>query len=144
MTIRFVDLLELNANLKPGQQQQRATEEFPSVVQNSHMEIWRLGEELPTSGAHIWIGVASYSIPDLEMLDAIEAKLSREPAQNERIHLFDVSSFTGMRDFEKYLPGIGKVYQTPAIGIWEDGVLKEKASGTAAKNWLVRRYQLSD
>ena len=143
MTIRFADLLELNANLLPGQQQQRAAQEFPSVVQNSHMEIWRPEEELPARGAHIWIGIASYSIPDLEMLDAIEAKLSREPTQNETIHLFDLSSLTDIGDFEKYLPGIGKVYQTPVIGIWEDGVMKEKASGTAAKNWLVQRYQLS-
>lgn len=143
MTRGFVDLLELNSNLPPSEQQQRASEQFPSVVENTHMEIFRPGEELPTSGAHIWIGVASYSIPDLVMLDTIEAKLSREPCGNDTIHLFDVSAFTDSRDFEKYLPGIGRVYQTPVIGIWEDGVLKEKASGVTAKNWLMQRYDLT-
>jgi hypothetical protein len=138
----LLKLLEANANLTPAQQQQRAAEQFSAVVAKSHMEMLPPEEVLPAQGAKILIGVASYSIPDLEMLDAIEARLSREPIDDETIHLFDVSALPDSRDFEKYLPGIGRVYQTPVIGLWQNGVLQDKASGTLARHWLTQRYGL--
>lgn len=143
MTMSFAELLKSDLHLSPSQQQQLASELFPSVVENSHMQLWRPGEGLPSGGTEIWIGVASYSIPDLEMLDDIEAKLSRQNAEDETIHLFDVSAFPEFRNFEDLLPGIGKVFQTPVIGIWEGGVLKERASGARAMDWLAQRYRLS-
>jgi len=77
---------------------------------------------------------------DLELLDAIEARLTAE-GRNETIYLFDVSAFPDFKDFEKYLPGIGRVYQTPVVGSWKDGVLKERLSGAVARAWLSRRYK---
>jgi hypothetical protein len=67
------------------------------------------------------------------LLDGIDAELPRE-GRNETICLFDVSAFPDFKDFEKCIPGIGKVYQTPVAGIWNDGVLKERLSGAVARS----------
>lgn len=143
MMTTFSELLNSSSDPAPGQQQQRAAEQFPSLVQSSHMKLWQPGRDLPLNGAEVvWIGVASYSVLDLELLDAIEAKLTRE-GQNETIYLFDLSAFPDFKDFEKVLPGIGSVYQTPVVGSWNDGVLKEKLSGAVARAWLARRYELA-
>ena len=142
MTI-FSDLLNSSSDLAPGQQQQRAAEQFPLLVQSSHMELWQPGRDLPANGAEVvWIAVGSYSVHDLELLDAIEAKLTLK-GRNETIYLFDVSAFPAFKDFEKYLPGIGRVYQTPVVGSWNNGVLKERLSGAVARAWLSRRYKLT-
>ena len=140
--MRFIDLLNANSQLSPAEQQQRASEQFSSVVKNSRMKVWRLREQFPAQPARTCIAVASYSVSDLEILDALEAKLASNSTRNEIIYLFDLAASPEFSDFEKYLPGIGKVYQTPVIGFWEGGILKEKASGASAKNWLVRHYEL--
>ena len=143
MMTTFSKLLNSSSDLAPGQQQQRAAEQFPSLVQSSHMKLWQPGRDLPLNGAEVvWIAVASYSVPDLELLDAIEAKLTGE-GQNETIYLFDLSAFPDFDDFEKFLPGIGAVYQTPVVGSWTGGVLKERLSGAPARAWLARRYKLT-
>src|SRR4030095_4310183 len=118
MTMRFIDLLKTNSDLSPAKQQQRAADNFSSVVENSHMKVWRPGEELSTHGRQLWIAVASYSIPDLEVLDNLEAKLAGGSTVEEIIHLFDLSTDPDFRDFENIVPGIGQVYQTPVIGLW--------------------------
>lgn len=138
----FRQLLNLNPRLPPGQQQQRAVEEFPSVVRQSHMELWQPGQDLINGDHGVWIAIATYSVLDLELLDALEAKLSCEE-QKQSIYVFDVFAFPEFGDFEKYLPGIGKVFQTPIIGAWTDGILEEKLWGAEARQWLVRRYELS-
>jgi hypothetical protein len=142
MTFGFSALLDTNRELSPAQQQQQALEKFPSVVDQSHMENWRPGESLPTKGKQILIGVATYSVADLQFLDALEAKLAAEGTQYETTYLFNLAAFPEFRDFETYFPGIGKVYQTPVMGFWEDGVLKEKFWGATARDWLVRHYRL--
>ncbi len=48
-----------------------------------------------------------------------------------------------MEDFEKYVPGIGKVFQTPVVGYWEDGLLKEKAWGKKGRDLLSEALGLS-
>jgi hypothetical protein len=142
MMTTFSELLNSSSDLASGQQQQRAAEQFPSLVQSSHMKLWQPGRDLPLNGAEVvWIAVASYSVPDLELLDAIEAKL--KGGQTETIYLFDLSAFPDFKDFERVLPGIGRVYQTPVVGSWNDGVLKERLSGAVARAWLSRRYELA-
>jgi hypothetical protein len=134
---KFADLL-LKTSGNPGQAQQLAAELFPRVVAMSKMKLWRIGDPFSNVGSRILIGIAaSYSIPDLQLLDEITSNIS------DQMDVFDVSDCKEMKDFENYIPGIGNVYATPIIGYWENGVLKESLSGFHARNWLVNRYQLS-
>jgi hypothetical protein len=140
---KFVDLLLKTFDIH-DQAQLLAAELFPRVVAMSKMRLWRIGDSISTVESRILIGVAaSYSIPDLQLLDEINKRLSGESIISDRVDVFDISSCKEMKDFENYIPGIGNVYQTPIIGYWENGVLKESLSGFHARNWLVNRYQLS-
>jgi hypothetical protein len=95
-------------------------------------------------GSRILIRVAaSYSIPDLQLLDEINKRLSGASNISDQVDIFDVSGCKEMKDSENYIPGIGNIYATPIIGYWENGVLKKSLSGFHARNWLVNRYQLS-
>ena len=96
----------------------------------------------PEKGQRILIGVAFYSVYDLELLDAITAKL-RECPREEQIEIFDVMTCKSQADFEACLPGIEKVVQTPVVGNWIDGDLNEKASGHRAVGIIKRHYGLA-
>jgi hypothetical protein len=140
---KFVDLLLKTPDI-PDQAQQLAAELFPRVVAMSKMRLWRIGDPVSNVGSRILIGVAaSYSIPDLQLLDELNKRLSSASNISDQVDVFDVSDCKEMKDFENYIPGIGNVYHTPVIGYWENGVLKESLSGFHARNWLVNRYHLS-
>ncbi len=96
----------------------------------------------PEKGQRVLIGAAFYSLYDLELLDAITATL-REHPREERIEIVDVMSCKSQADFEACLPGIGKVVQTPVVGIWFDGDLNEKASGNRAVEIVKRHFGLA-
>jgi hypothetical protein len=78
------------------------------------------------------IGVAFYSLRDLEFLDQLMTS-SRIP---KTIVVFDVLSCETMADFEKFIPGIGPVHQTPVVGIWKDGQLARKGVGARGRDLL--------
>jgi hypothetical protein len=79
----------------------------------------------------------------MQLLDALQEKLTQIPPRDERIEVFDVDSFTSMADFDKFIPGIGPVYHTPAVGVWHNGVFEEKASGVTARELIYTRFRLS-
>ncbi len=139
----FVDLL-LKASEHPVRAQQKAAELFPSLVVMSKMRLWRIGDSVPDVGSSILIGVAaSWSLYDLQLLDDLNKRLTSASELIDQVDVFDVSDCKEMKDFENYIPGIDNVYQTPVLGYWENGVLKESLSGFPARNWLVNHYQLT-
>lgn len=89
------------------------------------------------------IGVAFYSLPDLELLDRIIAARKVRPAQaSEAIIIFDVLGCQSMEDFARLIPGITPVYQTPVIGIWRGGHLVHKETGARARELISSHYGL--
>jgi hypothetical protein len=97
----------------------------------------------PESGQRVVIGATFYSLYDLELLDAVMTTLQESEATEERLEIFDVTNIKTQADFEDCMPGIGKVFQPPVVGIWRDGVLKEKATGRQAAETVRRHYGLS-
>ena len=136
---KFEDLLKLNTHLPPGEQQRLAIELFPATVATTRMSMWAPGESFPTEGNRLLIGIATYSHYDLDLLDALDSQFRGD----DTIQLFEVSSCSTMDDFEKFVPGIAKVLQTPVIGFWEDGQLAYHAQGALARRWVRDRYGLT-
>jgi len=100
------------------------------------MHLWVPGDEISTNVDRLLIGVATYSTADLKLLDAVNRWLAGRT--DIRVDTFDVLDIVHPSDFEKYIPGIGRVYQTPVAGLWAGGVLAEAGSGIAARRMLER------
>ena len=141
MTNSFSNLLLGRPDLGHVERQRASEAEFPSLIEKSHMRMWRLGEESPPAGEQvIWIGVGTFSVYDMELLDKLEAKLSRETVK-ELIYVSDTVAFPEF-NFEERLPGIGRVFDVPIVGYWKEGVLEVKLSSAKARDWLMERFEL--
>lgn len=73
------------------------------------------------------LGVAFYSLSDLQFLDSIVIR-SRDTSRHSRIEVFDMLSFKSMADFEGIFSGL-RTAMPPVIGIWKNGNLIEKGFG---------------
>lgn len=91
------------------------------------------------------IGIAFYSLPELELLDRlILIRDSVADSNGKSIIVFDVLRFKTMADFERLIPSFGPAYQTPIVGIWQDGNLVEKGTGGRGRALLSRYYNLNE
>jgi hypothetical protein len=118
--ISFTDLLR--TDLWPALEQGQAERQFPLLTARSHLHLWRPGDTICSTGRRILIGVATYSIHDLRLLDVVEQLLSQSNDNRLlRVDVFSAHQCQTQDDFDKYVPGIGPVFQTPVVGIWEDG-----------------------
>ena len=140
--IRFSSLLEPRSEMSVAQQQRDAGEQLAALLLESRLHPWQPGDPILNRGRRILLGVASYSVADLALLDT----LNEAHAQGSiwpGVDVFNVHECQSMQDIEKYVPGIGKVFQTPVVGYWEEGLLKEKASGKAGRDLLAKVLNLS-
>lgn len=137
---KFVDLLAGGAVKSPSEQQLCAQECLPIAISSSNLNVWKPGDSFAKQGRRILVGVATYSIADLCLLDALNELLNSNTLGCDRVDVFNVLDCRTTADFDEYVPTIGTVFQTPVVGVWEGGVLKEKASGAAARNLLYRLY----
>jgi hypothetical protein len=93
----------------------------------------------------IVIGVATYSAPELALLDELDAALHKGREGKARVEVFDVLECTQMDDFQKFIPGINPVYRTPVVGVIADGRLVDQATGLSdVKETLARFNMLRD
>jgi len=134
---RFSSLLEPQSEFSVGQQQKAAIEQLAMMIRGSRLHSWKPGDPMTNHGRRILLGVASYSLRDLKLLDTLNEGLDNESAW-PRLDIFNCLECRSVQDFEHYVPGIGKVLQTPVVGYWEDGILKERAWGKAGRDLLTR------
>ena len=128
--------------LPPHQHSAYVSAKLSEALSGSHLNYWRLDDSVPNAGRRTLIGIAPYAFPDLELLDSLERALSKKSNSTERIDVLDVLTCRTVDDFERCLPGIGKVFQTPVVGFWKNGDLEQKASGAPACQLIIRRYDL--
>lgn len=139
---RFSSLLEPRSEMSVGQQQRDAAEQLACVLRESRLHPWQPGDPVLNHGRHILLGVASYSMADLALLDTLN-EANGQGASWPALDVFNVLECRSIQDFEKYVPGIGKVFQTPVVGYWEEGLLKEKAWGKAGRDLPAKVLNLS-
>ena len=131
----FTEVLDcLKSNLHVKELGVRLSE----ALSTSRLNHWKARDNIASAKRRVLIGVAPYSQYDLKLLEALN-ELPLDPA-SDRIDVFDVLACQTQEDFEEYVPGIGKVYQTPVVGIWRNGKLEERNSGHSARELLMRLY----
>jgi hypothetical protein len=97
---------------------------------------------LPPTGTHVILGVATYSQQELNLLDDVNASLSSGNGQTLQVDVFDVLECEQMSDFEKFIPGLGPVYQTPVLGVVADGSLVQSAVGLREVEEVLRQHRI--
>ena len=134
---KFHDLLQTCTDTPVGEQQESARKSFPVVVSKSRFRLWSPGQPISAHGNRLLVGVATYSEPDLALLDLVQEAVDWDK-KAPRIDVFNTLDCKSQQDFEKYIPGIGDVFQTPAVGLWQNGVLMETAWGKPARDLIAR------
>jgi hypothetical protein len=135
---KFHDLLQARADVPVGEQQESARKSFPLVVSKSRYNLWSPGQPISTHGNRLLVGVATYAEPDLALLDLLQEAVDWRDKNAPRIDVFNTLDCKSRQDFEKYIPGIGDVFQTPAVGLWQNGVLTDTAWGKPARDLIAR------
>ncbi len=132
----FTDLLR--TDLSPSGEQAQAERQFLLLIAGSKLHLWRPGEAIDSQGRRLLIGVATYSLSDMRLLDVVDEALRRGREPTLRVDVFSIQECKTQDDFDYYIPGIGKVFQTPVVGIWHHGLVMEKAFGAAARSLVAQ------
>jgi hypothetical protein len=115
---------------------------FPAAVGESPFRLWKPGDPIARQGTRILIGVATWSGYDMQLLDMLEEALSRA-TDVPLVEVFNAGILTSMDEFYKYILEVPDVFHTPAVGVWRDGVLTERAAGYAARDLVARMFGFS-
>jgi hypothetical protein len=116
-----------------GDRQRAIDALFPKVVSATPLRLWQPGDPIEPAGRRLVLGIATWSVPDMTMLDELARALHRQPA-GLVVDVFNVADVRSAGDFDRYVPGIGPVFHTPVVGLWIDGRLVAKASGKAGRD----------
>jgi hypothetical protein len=107
---------------------------FPEIVRQSPLHLFAPGDPIPKSGMFILIGVATWSMYDLHLLDVVCSRQSPAVAS-----VFNTAGVT-QDQLGRLVPGIGPVFHTPVLGVWRDGQVAEVSSGAAARDRIARMF----
>jgi hypothetical protein len=135
-------IVEESKKLHPRDQAPYISEHLPEAFPVKTIRLWRLEEPFSREGRRMFIGVATYSLPEMQALDALIHAASRASTTNGTIDVFDTAACRSLEDLRQLVPGIGPSFHTPIVGVWENGVLKEKASGAEGRKLLTTHCDL--
>jgi hypothetical protein len=97
----FRELLDNPSARHPRKLQADSAKNFPTKVASSKLKLLQLGHPIPED-AVILIGVASYSVLDLELLDSLDQSTLRWSDQFS-IYVFDIANLKSIEDLQLYL-----------------------------------------
>jgi hypothetical protein len=147
----FHELLDNPNSIEPGPLQAAARKQFPDVVRRSHLDFLKAGQHPPYSGKLVLIGVAIYSPPELQLLDAVDAAYP-DWRGIAKVAVFDLMDCKDPRDvLEHYIfPPLYRpsplgprfVPQSPIVGIWDGAVLLALENGLYNTQELLRNERL--
>jgi hypothetical protein len=122
-TMTFTELLTESAGIGPAEQQVRILSRLPTRAQERGMRAWKPGDGIPTRGRRFLIGVEPFS-SELSLLDSV-----CEALKGDQLDVFTLRECKSQSEIEDFIPGIAPVYQSPVVGIWQDGRLAASGSG---------------
>jgi len=135
-------MLSLQKHARPDEHTKDLSARLAEALSGSQLHFWKPGDPVARLNRRVLIGVAPYSRYDVNLLAALD-ELQLD-SSFERIDIFDVLACQSQADFEKYIPGIEKVYQTPVVGLWENRRLVQHLSGNNARELLMRMYDIDE
>ena len=106
----FTELLNNNIN----------NPEFSFVVSKSKFTARNKDGLIPSIGQYVIIGIASYNLNELKLLDEINNNYLQWE-KTCKIEVFDFASLTDMKDVNYFIPPLIKVTTSPVISVWNEG-----------------------
>jgi hypothetical protein len=115
---------------------------FWKEAEAAGLKRWRKGQSIATIGRRLLIGLASYSGYDLELAQDI-ANMVPSDKQGMTVEFFNILDVQDPADFDNYIPAMQsptpvRFVSTPAVGLWENGVLVQTAQAFHGRE-MVRR-----
>ena len=139
---RFADLTRLPFGPTASDHQDAARSHFRTLLTSTSIRLHD-HRPAPKSGVFLLIGAATWSGYDMDLLDRIEDTLRFVKPKNLTLGAFDFDECDSHEAFEKRIPGIGDVLQSPVVGLWVDGKLVQSATGFEARQ-LAERILLAE
>ena len=120
--------------------QRGTSERLLQAIRESNFHPWYPGQPFKQTGMRVLVGISTYVPTELRFLDCI----AKVKGHFEDIHLdvFELSLCQSQEEIDACFPGIGPVFQTPAIGVWEDGQLTQTGSNVLGRNLLMRLFEI--
>ena len=112
---------------------------FPAILDRSLIRPWRSEEPILTSGVYVRIGIATWNRYDLRLLDIIAKSIAERNGHPLLVHAFNMAGMTS-DDIAAAIPGCGRVLQTPVVGVWRDGTLRDVSSGQPGRDLVARMF----
>lgn len=131
-----------------GNQQRRAGELFPGLVEQSRLHYWRKGDPIYSGGVRLLVGLAaSFSLADLRLADVMNESLAEEREQI-RVDVFNMATdlhalselddyYPILRERVQLLPAFGWRSPQPVVGVWQRGKFEELLFGYSARKRIL-------
>jgi hypothetical protein len=133
MKMDFEDLLSESNHLGAPAQQAFVRKALAERAGDFGVCLYQLGDPIPRVERWCLIGVATYSIDELRLLDVLKNDASR----NLGFSIFLLDDCLSVEEIRRFIPGVGKVLQSPLLGIWSDGDLVGWLEGAQARQYLL-------
>ncbi|MEO7100841.1 MAG: hypothetical protein ABI162_15880 [Luteolibacter sp.] len=136
----FSKLLDNGRKLPAGELQRQVFMRFPQAVQDAGFELAVPGTPFPSD--RLVIGVGTYVSLEMVLLDRIREKVLVLPIPEweGKIFVFDMLSCASNDDIEELVPGVGRVLQTPVVGLWQGGMPLKSVCGWQATRFLCQLF----
>lgn len=136
---KFADLLFRFDNTVEAQR--RAELALPFILAKSNLHLWNIGDAVLPHSIRFLIGVATWSLSDLRLLNALNAVLLNEK-RTERVDVFNLDVCQTQTDILAFVANLDKVYQSPVVGVWYDGEQIKQACGYDGRQILIEHFAL--
>jgi len=139
----FSDLLAQQPGRSVGEIQADAAQKLGAMLRSAGIPVREPDGRIPLQGRHLILGVASFSTVDLQLLDELAQALDGSRADAQRVAVFDLQQCRDQHDVARYLPGaFGPVWNTPVLGIWDNGSLARRIDGVAGCRQMLQQEGL--
>jgi hypothetical protein len=108
------------------------------LIAEGGMHIWSPGDPIPPTGKRLLIGYVTWSGYEQLLLQIVKEVMTGPNPPDIRVDVFDMDHCQKVEDFNDYIPGIGDVCCTPVVGLWVDGVLREKMACSPSRAIVAR------
>jgi hypothetical protein len=124
---------------RPGREQRQAEAAFPSLLQTHGFRVAEPGAAPPANVHHFVLGIATWSVRELILMDALSLALKSTPERLERLSVFSIGRLT-LAQLQRFIPGIEPV-TTPVLGLWLSGALSA-LEGFNARHRIIHEFHL--